>query len=188
MFSLTLSFWFFFYLFLYYSSLSLISFSIFFCFISCIGLVVHVVAVFVCVCRLVCFCLCICIYVALVVCPFNYLFGALPCLSVFHIDAIRQLSCGSGISLLIEVQYRWELGSPQCRPCEFVEPRMQMLVLFYVLFSVLYILSQFTVCSYIYTHSFVCVFRALVGHSLQMCVCVLFFNISELQDILQGLG
>ena len=36
-------------------------------------------------------CVCVCIYVALVVCPVSYLFGVLPCLSAFHIDAIRQI-------------------------------------------------------------------------------------------------
>ena len=93
----------------------LLSFSIFlfsfswlflnlFFYISCIGLVVHVVAVFVCVC--VSFSLFLSLYLylcALVVCPVSYLFGVLPCLSAFHIDATRQLSCGNGIPLLIEV-------------------------------------------------------------------------------------
>ena len=49
---------------------------------------------------------------------------------------------------------------------------MQVLVLFSVLFSVLYILSHFTVCSYIYTHSSVCVCISCTGWSFIIDVCV----------------
>ena len=49
--------------------------------------------------------------------------------------------------------------------------RMQVLVLFYVLFSVLCVLSKFTVCAFIYTHSFGCVCISCTGWSFLIDVC-----------------
>ena len=94
--------------------------------------------------------------------PVSYLFGVLPCLSAFHIDAIRQISCGNGIPLLVEVQYRWELGSAQCHPCEGVEQSDGSMTVREAT-SACFVLCCFCVlcplsihCVLVYIYSFVC--------------------------------